>query len=320
MASPRRHLPSLSTPIIMASIAVPIAVALLTGWTLIFARNLAEGDDVAQNVWLLVLGVIAFMALMSVMIMFAIFLGREILEVRRQDSFIDSVTHELRSPLASLKLGLQTLGREGLPEEKREMMRSMMLDDVDRLSAFVDDILQASRLAHVRDKVGMDLGEVPLRELVEDCVENVSQRHHLADDAIEVCVPPELSVVSDRVALTVVVRNLIDNAVKYSDEPVKVIVSASKDRKGVRIDVRDSGIGIAPRDLKRVFHRFYRVSSEGVRQRRGTGLGLFVVSALVRNLGGKVEAASEGLGAGTTIRVSLPQTPPGSSHDPQEAA
>lgn len=158
MASPRRHLPSLSTPIIMASIAVPIAVALLTGWTLVFARNLAEGDDVAQNVWLLVLGVIAFMALMSVMIMFAVFLGREILEVRRQDSFIDSVTHELRSPLASLKLGLQTLGREGLPEEKREMMRSMMLDDVDRLSAFVDDILQASRLAHVRDKVGMDLG------------------------------------------------------------------------------------------------------------------------------------------------------------------
>ena len=153
MASPRRHLPSLSPPLIMASIAVPIAVALLTGWTLVFARNLAEGDDVAQNVWLLVLGVIAFMALMSVMIMFAIFLGREILEVRRQDSFIASVPHELRSPLASLKLGLQTLGREGLPEEKREMMRSMMLDDVDRLSAFVDDILQASRLAHVRDKV-----------------------------------------------------------------------------------------------------------------------------------------------------------------------
>ncbi|MEC7525673.1 MAG: HAMP domain-containing sensor histidine kinase [Myxococcota bacterium] len=310
MASPRRHLPSLSTPIILASIAVPIAIALLTGWTLIFAQNLAEGDDVAANVWLLVLGVIAFVTLMSVMIMFAVFLGREILEVRRQDSFIDSVTHELRSPLASLKLGLQTLGRAGLPEEKREMMREMMLDDVDRLSAFVDDILQASRLAHDRDKIGMDLGDVPLRELVEDCADSVSQRHHLAEDAIEVIVPPELTVISDRVALTVVIRNLIDNAVKYSDEPVKVVVSAVKDRDVVRIDVTDRGIGIPERDLKRVFHRFYRVSSEGVRQRRGTGLGLFVVSALVRNLGGRVEAASEGPGTGTTMRVSLPQARP----------
>jgi len=88
------------------------------------------------------------------------------------------------------------------------------------------------------------------------------------------------------------------------------VVSAVKDRDVVRIDVTDRGIGIPERDLKRVFHRFYRVSSEGVRQRRGTGLGLFVVSALVRNLGGRVEAASEGPGTGTTMRVSLPQARP----------
>ena len=137
----RRNLPSLSTPIIMASIAVPIAIALLVGWTLVFAGNLAQGDDIATNVWLLIAGVVAFVALVVQMVMFAVFLGREILEVRKQDSFIDSVTHELKTPLSSIKLGLQTLGRPGLDDDKREYLRDMMLTDVDRLQRFVDDIL-----------------------------------------------------------------------------------------------------------------------------------------------------------------------------------
>lgn len=302
----RRSLPSISTPIILASIAVPIAIALLVGWTLVFARNMAEGDEVAQNVWLLVLGVVAFITLMSVLIMFAIYLGREILEVRRQDMFIDSVTHELKSPLASIKLGLQTLARRGVDPDKRELLREMMLDDVDRLSEFVDDILQASRLASDVDRPGFDLSPVDLRDLVEDCAENVAMRHRLADDAIDVDVPSGLAVTSDRAALTVVIRNLIDNAVKYSDEPVHVEVGAEASKDRISIWVRDQGIGIPKKDLKRVFHRFYRVPTEGVRSRRGTGLGLFVVSALVRNLGGRVAAESAGQGSGTTMTVVLP--------------
>ncbi|HJL18143.1 MAG TPA: HAMP domain-containing sensor histidine kinase [Sandaracinaceae bacterium LLY-WYZ-13_1] len=303
----RRNLPSLSVPIVMASIAVLIAIALLAGWTIIFAQNLAKGDDVAANVWLLVLGVIAFATLMSVMIMFAVFLGREILEVRRQDSFIDSVTHELKSPLASLKLGLQTLGRPGVSEEKRELLREMMLDDVDRLSAFVDDILQASRLAHGGDRVGMDLSAVGLRAVAEECAEGVLSRHRLPPESLVIDVDPALKVQTDRAALTVVLRNLMDNAVKYSEEPVRVVIRAeAADDEGVTIEVQDSGIGIPEKDLKRVFNRFYRVPLEGVRKRKGTGLGLFVVSALVRNLGGHVEATSEGPGRGATMRVTLP--------------
>ena len=316
----RRNLPSISTPIIMASIAVPIAIALLTGWTLVFARNLAEGDSTASNVWLLVTGVIAFFVLMSVLVMFAIFLGREILEVRRQDSFIDSVTHELRSPLASIKLGLQTLGRPNLAEDKREMMRGMMLDDVDRLSDFVNDILQATRLAHDIDRVGMDLSAVELHSLALECVAGIYLRRRLEPDAIRVEVPEGLTVYSDHSALRVVIRNLIDNAVKYSaDGEVSVIVRAEQlDTRYVRLEVVDQGIGIPPADLKRVFHRFYRVPSEDVRARRGTGLGLFVVSALVRNLGGRVQAHSEGPGTGTSMRVRLPATPPTTERDTTE--
>lgn len=302
----RRTLPSLSTPIIMASIALPIAIALLVGWSLVFAQNLSRGEDVAQNVWLLVLGVIALGTLVAQMIMFAVFLGREILEVRRQDSFIDSVTHELKSPLASIKLGLQTLEREGVSEDKRELIRAMMLSDVDRLSSFVDDILQASRLAYDRELVSVRQEPVILRDLVEECVESVRVQHKLTDGTVGVDIDEELIVVTDAACLHVVVRNLIDNAVKYSDGAVEVTVQASKSDKGVVLEVSDRGIGIPKRDLKRVFNRFYRVSEEKVRRRKGTGLGLFVVWALVRSLGGRVEAASEGPGTGTTVRVKLP--------------
>jgi signal transduction histidine kinase len=183
----------------------------------------------------------------------------------------------------------------------------MMLDDVDRLSAFVDDILQASRLAHDRDRVGMDMSEVDLRELLDECATSVAARHKLPEGALRVEMDGDLVAHTDRAALTVVVRNLIDNAVKYSEDPVDVSVRAvRRDGAGPVIEVRDNGIGIPKKDLKRVFNRFYRVPLEGVRSRRGTGLGLFVVSALVRNLGGRVEADSDGPGHGTTMRVKLP--------------
>jgi len=291
----------------MASIALPIAIALLVGWTLVFAGNLAQGDAVATNIWLLVLGVIAFVTLSVQMVMFAVFLGREILEVRRQDSFIDSVTHELKSPLASIKLGLQTLARPGLAEDKRVKVREMMLRDVDRLSGFVDDILQASRLAHDRELVKVFADDVPLHEIVQTCVDSVQKQHGLPDGAIAVDVGKDIVALTDRSALTVVVRNLIDNAVKYSDESeVDVRVVASEVDGAIVLEVKDHGIGIPKRDLKKVFHRFYRVPDEPTRSRKGTGLGLFVVWALVRSLGGRVEAASDGPGTGTTMRVRLP--------------
>jgi signal transduction histidine kinase len=313
----RRSLRSISIPIILASTAVALAAALLVGWTLVFARNLTRGEDVAQNVWLLVLGVFAFVAIMSVLVMFAIFLAREILEVRRQDSFIDSVTHELKSPLASLKLGLQTMSRPQLADAQREELRTMMLGDLDRLSAFIDDVLQASRLAHA-GRVGVTLGAVEVRPLVDEIVEAVRSRRHLPAEAIRIAVDPDLDVVTDRAALAVVLRNLVDNAVKYSGSEVDVDVRARREGGGVEIEVEDRGIGIPKKDLRRVFYRFYRVQGEGVRSRKGTGLGLFVVSALVRNLGGRVRARSDGPGRGSTLSVYLPDGPR-TSLPPEEA-
>ena len=182
----------------------------------------------------------------------------------------------------------------------------MMLGDVDRLTGFVDDILQASRLSHDRERFGVRHDDVGVQDLVEECAVSVRAQHKLPDDAITVEVDEALALVTDGSCLRVVIRNLIDNAVKYSDDPVEVRVCAIGSDTGVTIEVRDRGIGIPRKDLKRVFHRFYRVPVETVRSRKGTGLGLFVVWALVRSLGGHVEATSKGPGTGTTMRVKLP--------------
>lgn len=299
----RSTIRSISVPITFGAVTVPLSAALLVGWTIFTGNRINDSGDSA---WLLVLGVISFVVIMSVLVMFTVFLAREILEVRRQDTFIDSVTHELKSPLASIKLCLQTLDREDLPEDKRQTLRKMIHDDVTRLSGFIDDVLQASRLAH--EDVGTDLDTVEIESVVAPAVEGVAMRHKIDPGSIRVSIPEGLVLVTDRAALEIIVRNLVDNAVKYSPKPVSVDVRAAVDtaRGVVSIDVKDEGIGIPERDLSRVFQRFYRVDHESVRKRKGTGLGLFVVSALVRNLGGKIRASSPGPGKGTTFHVMLP--------------
>jgi signal transduction histidine kinase len=242
-------------------------------------------------------------------VLFVISLARGIIEVRKQDTFIDSVTHELKSPLASLQLCLETLGREGLEGEAREKLRHMMLEDVDRLRAFIDDVLEANRLSYARPGM-LNLSDVSLAQLVEQCAASVRARHKLEPHEVLVDVDSEIIVSTDRAALEIVVKNLIDNAAKYSERPARVeVVARRESNQTVRFEVSDNGIGIDRKDLKRVFHRFYRVEDQEVRERRGTGLGLFVVWALVKQLGGKVQASSEGRGQGTTMRVELPVSP-----------
>jgi signal transduction histidine kinase len=300
----RRLTRSISLPIVLAAVTVALSIALLVGWTLLIALT----PEVARHRWLLVAGIASITLIMGVLVVFSVFLVREILEVRRQDSFIDSVTHELKSPLASLKLCLQTLDRPDLSPTQREELREMMIDDVERLSVFIDDVLEASRIAHRRG--GHSLVEVEVGPLLRHCASTVAKRYKTPAEAIEVEAPGDLKVFTDPTALEVVVKNLIDNAVKYSDEPVRVQVRASQnDSRRAVIEVRDNGIGIPREHLRRIFARFYRVPAESVRSRRGTGLGLFVVSALVRSLGGRLVAHSRGPGHGTRMEVVLPLDP-----------
>ncbi|MFZ1863346.1 MAG: HAMP domain-containing sensor histidine kinase [Polyangiales bacterium] len=306
MARRRKIRSSISIPITLGSITVLLSMALLVGWSFLLGQKIARSVDIAGDVWLLVLGALSFVLIIVVLVLFVVSLARGIIEVRKQDTFIDSVTHELKSPLASLQLCLETLGREGLETDAREQLRVMMLEDVDRLHAFIDDVLEANRLSYARRGM-VSLSDVALSNLVEDCAKAVRVRYKLAPSEVRIEVEPGLTVTTDRAALEIVVKNLIDNAVKYSTRPARVDVVGRQDSEGkVLLEVTDHGIGIESKNLKRVFHRFYRVEDQEVRERRGTGLGLFVVWALVKQLGGKVQASSEGRGHGTTMRVELP--------------
>ncbi|MBC8073351.1 MAG: HAMP domain-containing histidine kinase [Deltaproteobacteria bacterium] len=279
-----------------------LTFALLVGWIYVIVRSHEVPQQwAAGNVWLLFAGIVSFLAIIAVLVLFSVFLAREILEVRRRTTFIDSVTHELRSPLASLKLCLETMGRAGLDSDQRDHLHEMMRDDVERLSAFIEDILETTRVEH--GGKGRAVARIELAGLVERCIEMVMRRYHFDPEIIRVDIQPHLSIVSDRAALEVVIKNLLDNAIKYSDPPPQVVVHAVEEAGVIRLSVSDRGIGIPKRDLKRIFDRFYRVDEEAVRARRGTGLGLFVVQALVRAIGGRLTAHSDGVGQGTRMTV-----------------
>lgn len=302
MARSRR---SLSLPIVLSSIAVALSITLLVFWLLIVVREYELGPEVSANTWLIVLGSVAFAFIMVVLVLFAVFLVAETQEVRRQDRFIDSVTHELKSPLASIRLGLETLGRDALPIDRREGLRQMMLSDVERLSFFIESVIEAGRLAHERG--GHDLSEQALLPLCREVAERVTHRHRVDSSCVHLTIPEDLVLRTERVALETVLGNVIDNAIKYSDPPPQVtMVARAVHQEQIEIVVRDRGIGIDPRELPRVVQRFHRGGGEDVRRRRGTGLGLYVVAALVDELGGKLRLSSEGQGLGTEVRIVLP--------------
>lgn len=301
---PRTKLRSISFPIVLSSVTVALTIPLLVGWTFFTVQNLERTREVAQNTWLLVAGVVSFAIIMTVVVMFSVFLVREILEVRRQYTFIDSVTHELKSPLASLRLCLETQRRPELKEEQKEELRGMMLEDVDRLTSFIEDILESSRITHGRRE--LLLSEVRFGAVVQRCVDGIVKRYRVPPGAILVDIP-DVTLSTDETALETVLRNLLDNAVKYSSQPMQVQLRAKVESGAMLvIEVRDHGIGIPRQHLKRVFDRFYRVPGEAVHARMGTGLGLYVVASLVRNMGGRIDARSDGPGKGTTIRLMVP--------------
>jgi signal transduction histidine kinase len=296
---------SISLPIVISVLAVLLTFAVLVGWILVIREYQLVTREIWSNWWLLAAGTVSLALIICVLVMFSVSLVREILEGRRQQMFIDSVTHELRSPLASIKLCLETLSRDGISREQQAELRRMMLHDVERLSVFVDDILQASRIAHGRRSQTWTVVDVV--SLVQSCIESIRARHDLGSGIITLHAPGRLTTFSDPTALEIIMKNVLDNAVKYSGPDPRITVEVGKDPRGVLwVEVRDNGIGIERNQLKRIFHRFHRAPDPRVNERSGSGLGLYVVHRLVLNLGGRIRAHSAGRDQGTTIHIELP--------------
>ena len=274
-----------------------LAVALNITWILL---NLRE-------VVLLVLGIIFFALIITGLILNTIFIVREIRRNEQHDAFLNAVTHELKTPIASIKLYLETLKARDLDEAKRQEFYDIMLADNERLLGTVEQVLQASRTRE--SQRNMNLAEIDIGLLLDDTVKIVRSRLHLDDAAIRFTNPAEsILVIGDRSDLQTVFVNLLDNAVKYSGDTPKISIRIrTSGAKFAEVIIRDSGVGIARRDLKRVFKRFYRVPNTALTAAKGTGLGLPIVRSIVEKHGGRVKAESQGEGKGSTFRVHLPK-------------
>jgi two-component system sensor histidine kinase SenX3 len=280
---------------------VALAVALNVGWIIL---NLREGV-------LLFFGIIFFAVIIAGMIVNTTFLLREIRHSEQHDSFINAVTHELKTPLASIRLHLETLQRRELPETQRQEFYRVMLSDADRLTQTVEQVLRAGRAGD--KKAGRDRSEVDFRQVVRDCMEVARTRHHLQPQALRYEEPTTngagVRVFGSSEDLRTAVMNVLDNAIKYSGESVAVRVRLdTPDEKRVVLTVQDRGVGIPPDDMKRIFKRFYRVPHRSLAHVKGTGLGLFIVKAIAKKHGGRVFAESEGEGHGTTVTLELPRS------------
>jgi two-component system, OmpR family, sensor histidine kinase SenX3 len=257
---------------------------------------------------LLVLGLVFFIPIIAGMVLNTIFLVREIRRNEQHDSFINAVTHELKTPVASIRLYLQTLQTRDLPDDKRREFYRIMLEDSDRLLQTIEQVLQAGssgsrwrRIARTR---------LDLADITQECVMLARTRFHLSEDALvfERAVAGKFDVIGDPDELKAAIWNLIDNAVKYSSGDVRVrVVLEETDGGRLAVRVSDSGVGISPDELKRIFRRFYRIPASVAMRAKGSGLGLFIVRSVARKHGGRAFAESRGQGHGSTFTLLLPK-------------
>jgi signal transduction histidine kinase len=295
---PRRR-KSVAFFITLGACLVALAIALNVGWILLNWREVA----------LLVFGIIFFLVLIFGLVLNTTFLIREIRRNEQHDAFINAVTHELKTPIASIRLYLETLKTREVDEDQRREFYNIMLADSDRLLLTVEQVLRAGRTGLKRRRISKSV--IDLGEMVRECLELTRVRYGLNETHLIYNESPEAKAVKvsgDMDELRAAFSNLLDNAVKYSDDEVRVSVSVSTlDEKRVAVRVTDKGIGIPNAQLKRIFKRFYRVPGRFMARVKGTGLGLFIVHSVVQKHGGRVFAESRGLGHGSTFTVHLPR-------------
>jgi two-component system, OmpR family, sensor histidine kinase SenX3 len=288
--------------ITLGVVLVGVAVTLNIGWIILNERTVA----------LAVLGIILFALLIAGLVLNTIFLVREVRRNERQNSFLNAVTHELKTPIASIRLYLETLQRRPTTDEQKQEFYRIMLSDSDRLLATVEQVLKAGELgqrARQQNRAIIDLGA-----LVADCITITLQRHHLPPEAIVLePIPGAVRIHTTGIPedLRTAVLNVLDNAVKYSPNGVHVRCSlAITPYTWATLRITDTGLGIAANQLKRIFNRFYRVPGRDMVKIKGTGLGLFLVRNIARQHGGDATASSPGPGLGITLTLTLPLTIP----------
>jgi len=272
-----------------------VIILLYVGWVLL---NWRHGI-------LLVLGALLMAAIVSGVVLNTIFLVREIRLNAQHDAFINAVTHELKTPIASIRLYLETLQTRAVDDAKRLEFYRIMVEDSERLLGTIEQVLRTGRIGLSSRR--LNVSRIELGAVIERCIERVRTLHKVSAEALAYRPGQPVTIVGDADEVQAAVSNLIDNAVKYSGSDVRVTVETAKvDGKYVALRVTDHGPGIEKTELKRIFKRFYRVPGAVATRVKGTGLGLYIVRSVAKRHGGRVWAESEGPGRGATFVLQLP--------------
>jgi two-component system sensor histidine kinase SenX3 len=281
--------------IALGAALITVTLLLYIGWVLL---NWRTGI-------LLFLGILLLAVIISGVVLNTIFLVREIRRNEQHDAFINAMTHELKTPVASIRLYLETLLTRSVEEKKREEFYRIMLDDSDRLLHTIEQVLRTGRMGASHPM--LNVAPIDVNELLSGCVARARTLHGLSEEALRFEPLRDFKIEGDADEVKSAVSNLIDNAVKYSGAKVLVRVETGDvDGRFVAIRVRDEGAGIPPGELKRIFKRFYRVPGPLAARLKGTGLGLFIVRSVAKRHGGRVWAESAGPGQGSTFIFQLP--------------
>jgi signal transduction histidine kinase len=220
------------------------------------------------------------------------------------DNFISNVTHELKSPLSSIQLYLETINSREVPPIKQKEFIDLMTRDVNRLKKLINSILEIPALE--QKKLAHSYQVHDTETTVKQILANSIEQFRIPPEAVAISGSATCEFVVDIDALKVIFDNLIDNALKYSSRPVEIMVSLSSSSTKAIIEFTDNGIGIAPKEVKKIFNKFYRIYHKDIPNVKGTGLGLYRVKEIVKNHGGRISVSSDGPGRGSTFKIELP--------------
>jgi signal transduction histidine kinase len=294
-----------SLPLIVAIVAISLLIALLVGWNLILVENYLLNSELGEDEghwYILATGCFFFMVVIASLVLLVRFIVRDRERTRFQQVLLDSVTHELKSPLASIKLLIETMQCRELSHRETEQLQNMAVEDIQRLDDLIDHMLEAGR--REQEQRAIDIEPVELEATIDRVVERVRRRRG-GDFTIQISNQRCPSTfMTDQPALELILFNLLDNAIKYSNGEPRIELTLEVDDGTLSVAVRDQGVGLERSQLKRVFRRFYRATDNG--KTDGVGLGLYVVNSLARSLGGRAWAESDGPGRGATFFLAIP--------------